>query len=207
MKNKSIIFVFDLGRVLLNIDPIKCYECFLSLGISKEYESRLKELFQEYESGQLHESQLLDIVNEETNSSYDYEAFWCCWDQMIIGFIPEMIDRLERLKEDYTCVLLSNTNSRHQKVFEELFMNTFGYPMSEAFDALFYSHQMSCSKPSSEIYHMVENKIKVDNSRFYFFDDLKDNLNSANGLGWNIYHVTPDVTATLEYIELLIQEF
>ncbi|MDC1106542.1 HAD family phosphatase [Prolixibacteraceae bacterium] len=200
MKRESKLFVFDLGRVLLCIDPGKCYQSFSALGIDESYVSRLRELFVHYESGMLNEEELLDIVNSETHSSYNYDLFWQCWDQMIVAFIPEMIDQLKQLKKEFRCVLLSNTNARHQMVFERLFDRTFGYPMSDAFDVLFYSHQMSCAKPSNEIYRMVENDMQIDVSKIFFFDDLKENIDAAKKRGWNTFHVNSDVQRSIDYI-------
>lgn len=198
------VVVFDLGRVLLNIDPKRCYQAFIDIGIPLHYETRLRALFFEYESGILSEEEVLQRVENETEIIFDPTSFWGCWEAMILEFIPEMIYRLEKLAQRYICVLLSNTNRKHQYVFEKKFKQQYGKEMQELFDYVFYSHDVGFIKPSSDIYCYVEKRIAKPTSSFIFFDDLEENVRVASERGWNTFHVTSDLNRTLEYVDQLL---
>lgn len=203
MKDIEVV-VFDLGRVLLNIDPNKSYLAFQEIGIPIGYESRLRELFFEYESGIISEQVLFLKVKEETRLSLDISNFWACWELMILDFIPDMIERVELLTQKYICVLLSNTNHRHQCVFESKFHRQYGKEMDDLFDFIFYSHDVGHSKPSADIYCYVEKRLGRPLSSLIFFDDLEENLDVASSRGWKTFHVTSDLTRTLDYIDRML---
>ncbi|QZE14075.1 HAD-IA family hydrolase [Halosquirtibacter laminarini] len=204
MKLSPQLLVFDLGRVLLHIDVDRCYRTYSDLGIPSHYEISLKTLFQKYESGNISEQHLLDRVNEDLGTTYTYEAFWSCWDAMIVSYDREVVSLIEDLRTNYQVVLLSNTNLRHQLVFEKMYQECFGGGLESLFDRLFYSHELQCSKPSPLIYEKVERALNVEGESILFFDDLKENLSAANERGWATQQVMEDKYAFKATLKRLI---
>jgi HAD superfamily hydrolase (TIGR01509 family) len=89
----------------------------------------------------------------------------------VAGLLPE-------LKKKYMLVLLSNTNSIHQKYgWNE-------YEFLKLFDKLILSHEVNALKPEPAIYKKVEAFTRKPPEEHIFIDDIEEYAESAKKAGW-----------------------
>lgn len=102
------------------------------------------------------------------------------------GLFENTVNLIDRLKkENKKICLLSNL----RKIDFELFSTQ--YDISK-FNNLYLSYKMHLMKPDDEIYRKMIKDLDVPPNFIYFFDDSKDNVDTAKRLGINVYCVTGD---------------
>jgi putative hydrolase of the HAD superfamily len=187
--------IFDLGNVLLDIDPRLSEKAFAELGV-KDFKSFFSlekgnmHLFNQLETG-LEEQIFYDGFRRETGLTLSNEAIRDAWNALLIGFRKKSIDSFPRLRQKYRLFLLSNTNEIHLQAFHQMFSNNF---QENSFDALFeeafYSHRIGLRKPNAGAFEFVLNKQQLHAAETLFIDDLADNIQTATQLGMQTVHLT-----------------
>jgi len=200
-KIKNIIF--DLGGVLLNINPLlSLLELEKISGISKEellVKLTSEEIFKKFETGSLDSAQfrrnLCHILNTEVSDS-EIDRIW---NKLILDIPLHRVKLLQELRKNYRVFLLSNTNSIHFDHYTREFYETFGINLVDLFDQVFVSHEIGIHKPEAGIYtHVLENA-KIDASETVFIDDSLANIQAAELLGIRGIHINgEDVTSYFE---------
>ena len=124
--------IFDLGGVILNIDPQLTVNKFRDLGWNDFYEenkqSVAKELFYQLEKGTSTPEAFREAVRKRIASEIEDSAIDKAWSAMILDIPAERVRYLLELKKSYRLFLLSNTNEIHRIKFHEDFERTFGIP-------------------------------------------------------------------------------
>lgn len=200
-KIKNIIF--DLGGVLLNINPLLSLLEFEKIsGISQE--ELLKRLlseriFEKIDTGSLNptqfRSELCRIMNRTVSDSEIDRA----WNILLLDFPKHRVELLKQLRKNYRVFLLSNTNSIHFDYYTQEFYEKYGFPMADLFDELFLSYEIGIHKPDAGIYAHVLKNAGIEASESVFIDDLTANLQAAASLGIQGIHIEGcDVTSYFE---------
>ncbi len=122
---------------------------------------------------------------------------------MLLGWNPDRLPWLLRLRKTYNTYLLSNTNEIHiewalndLKVHHDVTNFETSY-----FDNICYSHIARLQKPDARIYHKVVDQNNLDLSETIFIDDSMPNIKGAQDMGLHaIYH-----DPTLEIMDMLPQ--
>ncbi len=184
-KIKNIIF--DLGGVLLNINPLLALLEFEKIsGIHKdELLKRLanKRIFEKFDTGSLSPEQfrsdLCEIMNQKVSDAEVDQA----WNSLLLDFPAHRVQLLQQLRKNYRVFLLSNTNIIHFWRYSQQFYESHGIAFTSLFDTLFLSYEIGIHKPDAGIYtHVLENaNIKAEES--FFFDDSLPNTEAAEKLG------------------------
>ena len=110
--------IFDLGGVLVGLNPERCINAFreIGCGVLASYveEHRTEDLFLETELGRIGEGEFCNEVRRIAHTDTpDKDIVWA-WNQLLTGIPHEKLLRLARLKQQgYRLFLLSNTNSMH----------------------------------------------------------------------------------------------
>ena len=110
--------IFDLGGVLVGLNPERCINAFreIGCGVLASYveEHRTEDLFLETELGHIDEGEFCNEVRRIAHTDTpDKDIVWA-WNQLLTGIPHEKLLRLARLKQQgYRLFLLSNTNSMH----------------------------------------------------------------------------------------------
>lgn len=193
MKNiKNIIF--DLGEVIINVNPAAVKERMLQKGATNvdELHIRLLEdnIYHKLETGRISPDEFraeirgtLDVPI--TNAEID-EA----WNAMLLDIPRERIKFMTRLKSRYKLFLLSNTNAIHWECYDRYFRDNYDYPGINAFfTKTWYSYLMGVRKPDPEIFRMVLEEGQFNPTEVAFIDDLIDNVDVAAGLGIHGVHL------------------
>lgn len=187
--------IFDLGGVILNIDPQLTVDAFRKLGWNNFYEennlSLSKELFYNLESGNSSPEVFRDNVRKMIDVQLDDKEIDTAWAAMILDIPADRVRYLEELKKSYKLYLLSNTNEIHRIKFHQNFETDFGYPFYDLFERNFYSHEMGIRKPNPQIYLEALNEANLVPEETLFIDDMLENIEAAKTTGMKVLHIQP----------------
>ena len=175
--------IFDMGGVLVDLDPQACINAFKeNLGFN-EIETILDPCHQKGIIGDMEEGKATD------------EAF-----AKILSYInPVKIDLLKRLSAEYDIYLLSNNNPVALPFAERMFEEA-GFPLYEGFKKCYISYQMKTIKPSEAFYKTVIADIGLPASEMLFVDDSQRNVDAAIAAGLPAVYYQPgtDLAALID---------
>ena len=180
--------IFDLGGVILEIDPQLSLKAFVDLGFNNFEEIFNKfvsdNLFYEFEKGQMSEKNFRDHIRSFTTDKLTDKEIDSAWNAMILGFPSERIDLLKKLNKTHRTFLLSNTNSIHWKYYFGILKKEFGMEdLSGVFEKEYYSHRMGKRKPGTEIFEFVLASENLVPEETLFIDDTLINIEDARKTG------------------------
>jgi len=177
------VFVSDLGNVLIPFDygiAIKRLN-EISDGLGDRFINNYKEMYhlhRQFEKGEIKETKFLAILSGAIGYKIDNESLCKIYSEIFV-LNYDLIELLPMLKSKYKLVLLSNTNSIHQKY------GWGGYEFLKYFDKLILSHQVGAVKPEKEIYKAVEEFSKCKPEEHFFIDDIPEYVDGAKKCGWD----------------------
>jgi putative hydrolase of the HAD superfamily len=181
--------VFDMGGVLVDLDPKACIRAFLDI---LGYE-RIKELIDPYhqkgiygelEEGAISADEFRAAVLAESRPGCTPQDVDRCMDAMISGMEPYKADLLKELSQKYPLYLLSNNNEiariRYHKILSSL-----GLDWRSVFREEFCSFQMKLLKPDPEFFREAICRIGLPPEEILFVDDSPVNVEAARAVGLN----------------------
>ena len=188
--------IFDLGGVLLNLDPELTFsELSEVLGIPMTEENIPAHIFKVmlgYEKGEINtETFLWHFQKEATTLTPQPDKLIKAWNAMLLGWNADRFEFLTELRKNYKVFLLSNTNELHiEWAMRDLKKNHKITDFdTQFFDRTFYSHNMKMRKPEEAIYKSVIKETGINASETLFIDDNINNVSAAISAGLNaIYH-------------------
>ena len=185
--------IFDLGGVILNINPQLTVEAFRNLGwrdfFEENNQTNGKELFFSLESGSSSPEVFRNNVRRIADIQRNDEEIDAAWAAMILDIPTDRIRYLEELKKSYRLFLLSNTNEIHRIKFHRDFEKDFGYSFYDLFERNFYSHEMGMRKPDPQIYIQALTEAGLVPEETLFIDDMAENTEAAKTLGMKVLHI------------------
>jgi len=191
--------IFDLGGVILNIDPFQTVSEMQQLGLG-DFDAVYAHLVRNHtldklEKGLITQREFLDEIKGE-NSLSD-EQVLRAWNALLLDFPESRIRLLEQLKQNsrFRTFLLSNTNAIHYQVYTRMIHDHYGIEGLEAlFDKTYFSHELHMRKPDAEIYEHVLKDSGLDPERTLFIDDSEVNVEAAREAGIHAYHLKGTTT-------------
>jgi len=201
-KTKNIIF--DLGGVLLNINPLlSLLELEKISGISQgELILKLasEQIFEKFDTGRLIPAQFRNDLCKILNHNASDSEIDRIWNKLILDIPPQRVKLLQELKNNYKVFMLSNTNSIHFEHYTREFLEIYNFNLVDLFEQVFVSHEIGIHKPDEGIYTYVLEHAKLDASETVFFDDSLANIEAAARLGIRGIQITDgrDVTSFFE---------
>lgn len=192
--------IFDLGGVLLNINPLLSLNAFARMsGISPEaLHDRLasEHIFEKLETGSITPAEFRHDLCNIMGRKFSDDAIDEAWNVLLLDFPVSRVKMLQQLRKNYRIFLLSNTNSIHFQHYTSKFYEIHGLKMTSLFDKLYLSYEIGLHKPDKQIFlHLLE-KEHIVASESVFIDDSLPNINTAASLGIHTIHITgsQDVT-------------
>lgn len=185
--------IFDLGGVLLNINPLlSLVELEKISGLNQE-ELKLRfaneRIFEKFDTGSLDpaqfRSELCRIMNRKVSDSEIDRV----WNKLLLDFPMHRVELLQHLRKSYRVFLLSNTNIIHFWHYSSEFFTNYGIQMKDLFDQLFLSYEIGIHKPDAGIYTYVLQSANIDPAESVFIDDTLPNIEAANRLGIKGIHI------------------
>ena len=186
--------LFDLGGVILDLDVHGTLEKFLNMGLKKELlnypENFHTDIFFNYETGRTTTEQFRDSIRNYSGIDFSDREFDDAWCAMLTRVPVRRIELLKSLNERYSLYMLSNTSPLHIEHFEQMFLDTAGFPFNEVFTGTYYSYKIGLHKPDSEAFEHVLKDAEILAEETLFLDDNIHNIKTAKALGFNAIHIT-----------------
>lgn len=190
--------IFDLGGVIINIDPSLTYKAFDSLGISqidKQFTyTHQEKVFKDFEVGAITIDAFRNSFRKFIEQPVSDEAIDKAWNTLLLDIPQHRIELLKRLNSKYETYLLSNTNSIHTQSINNYLAKEHGLKsLDSLFDKCYFSQEIGVRKPDAEAFEYVLNAHNLTSESTLFLDDNADNVKAANSLGMQTVLVKEDV--------------
>ena len=187
MSSQIRLVCFDLGRVLIRICDGWREACGVAgveapaAELSREQWAGLLKLINRIEVG---EGGIDDFCAQAARClGIESDVVARVWRHWTLGPYPGAVELLAELRgRGVKTACLSNTNVRHWEVLNDPADPQ--YPVLAGLDFRFASHVIRRRKPDEGAYEHVERETGVAGGGILFFDDLPENIEGANRLGW-----------------------
>jgi HAD superfamily hydrolase (TIGR01509 family) len=182
--------LFDLGRVVLDIDFSKVVACWAGhAGCEPAHLvgrfSWRDEFYQRHEKGEISDAEFFAALRALLGVELSDAQFLEGWNQIFAGEMPGIAPLLQRAAQRLPLYAFSNTNRAHEAHFLKAYADVLGH-----FRKIFLSSTIGLRKPDAEAYDHVVKAIGVPAARIVFFDDLAENIEGARARGLTAIHVT-----------------
>ena len=198
--------VFDLGGVLLNINPEKTINAFGQLGMKKLIgEKGLTydhEIFYLLEQGKITPGEFRNAVRKLLSNKVTDQQIDLAWTAMLLDFPKIRVELLQKLRSEFDLYLFSNTNAIHVAKYQSIFRNQHGFEVSSLFEILFHSNEIGTRKPSPESYREIIRLSGILPQESLFIDDSFNNVEGAIACGLKGFWLQPGHT-----VEEIFQEY
>lgn len=187
--------IFDLGGVLLNIDPRKTIDAFAKLGmpqlVANSGLSYDHDIFFRMEQGQISPEEFRTGVQKLLHKPVSDDWIDDAWTAMLLDFPAIRVKLVQNLRSDFKVYLFSNTNAIHVAKYHDNFRKQHGFEVSSLFEKDFYSNEIGLRKPSPEAFQEVIRLSGVNPDETLFIDDSNQNVLAAIGCGLKGYWLKP----------------
>jgi glucose-1-phosphatase len=174
--------LFDLGRVVLDIDFSKALACWAGHAgcTPSDIAARwaIDESYHHHERGTISDEAFFEGLRRSLGIAISDEQFLDGWNAIFAGEMDGIAPLLERAAKHFPLYVYSNTNRAHVAHFTRIHAHTL-----KPFRELFYSSSIGMRKPEPAAFDHVVKAMGVPASRIVFFDDLAENVASARALG------------------------
>jgi len=198
------IVIFDLGRVLIEVDVNRCLAQF-----SEAFNVTVQEVIGDKNNGAHTDFMVGKITGEEFHQltcerfgrHIDIEAFRNVWLSMLgqpkrgtIAVVAEL------LKGKVPVALLSNVDPWHFSQCEKII------PEIQKIKKRYLSYQIKIKKPDLQIYRYVVDDLKIPAEKCLFVDDLLENVEAAKEVGIKTIHFedSQQLVTELERYDILV---
>lgn len=193
--------VFDFGDVFINLDKKATANALNNFGITG-ISSQMQAVNEAYEVGNILTDDFLDYY-QNLLPKITKKQLINAWNSIILNFPDYRLSFLQHIKKqnDYTLILLSNTNELHiQKVIEIMGNNKY-QAFKNCFDGFYLSHQIGLRKPTPEIFNFITEKHHLTPENCLFIDDTKEHIETAKKLKFKTWHLNPKNEDVIKLIE------
>lgn len=197
--------VFDLGAVLLNIDPQKSIEAFRQLlKPGRKWEEawrKSSDAIRALEDGSISEAAFLQSLRKILDPALSDTVLVDAWNAILLDFPPERIAMLHGIKPHYRLFLLSNSNHIHFQKYESDLKKQLSGGFEALFEGLVFSYREGCAKPDPEIYRILLKRYALQADETLFIDDREDNIEAARREGILAFHLQADTEVSSLFAE------
>jgi len=180
--------IFDLGKVLLNLDFDASIQAFQKLGLKNSVLNQRQgysdPVFYELETGrvtpEVFRERVRNILNNPHLTDRQIDDAWCA---MILDIPRHRVRTVQKLGEKYQVFLFSNTNKIHIDRLLPAFKEQHGIEFPSLFVKDYYSHELHERKPELSSFQKVIELSGVNPGETLFVDDLEKNIIGAQQAG------------------------
>ncbi len=182
--------LFDLGRVVLDVDFNKTLACWAghagceAAQLAGRFSSR-DEIYRRHEKGEISDAEFFAGLRASLGIGISDAQFLEGWNAIFAGEMPGIAPLLSRAAQRLPLYAFSNTNGAHVEHFSVIHADLLGH-----FREMFLSSAIGLRKPDAAAYDHVVKAIGVPAERIVFFDDLAENVEGARARGLTAVHVT-----------------
>jgi glucose-1-phosphatase len=180
--------IFDLGKVLLNLDFNASIVAFQKLGLKNDVldnkQAYSDPVFYELEVGKVTPAEFCNRVRKVLNNSDAGDSqIEDAWYSMILDIPASRVKVVQELSKNYSVYLFSNTNQIHIERLHRAFKAEHGIDFPSLFVKDFYSHEIHERKPDISSYKKVIELSGINPEESIFIDDLEKNIIGAQQSG------------------------
>lgn len=183
------VLLFDLGRVVLNIDFNRALACWAGHAgcAPADIAARFvrEESYRHHEIGKIDDAAYFASLRQSLGIKLSDAQFLEGWNAIFAGEMPGIAPLLARAGKRLPLYAFSNTNGAHVEHFSQAYADVLGH-----FREMFLSSTIGLRKPDAAAYDHVVKAIGAPASRIVFFDDLAENIEGARARGLVGVHVT-----------------
>lgn len=181
--------VFDLGGVIMALDPAEALRRFKALGLSdaERYLDSYTQsgIFGNLEEGKITAEDFRSKLSSLTGHELTFDECKHAW----LGYRKDVPQRnLDLLKElrakGYRLILLSNTNPFMMDWALSSEFDGKGSSLNDYFDALYLSYRLGIMKPAPDFFRQVLDNENILPEETLFVDDGPRNVEAAGKLGF-----------------------
>lgn len=187
--NSADVLLFDIGRVVLDIDFNKVMTSWAGHAgcTPAELASRfvVDDSFKQHEVGRIDDAAFFHNLRGSLGIGITDAQFLEGWNAIFAGEMPGISGMLAKAGRRLPLYAFSNTNPAHVAHFSRAYADVLGH-----FREIFLSSSIGLRKPDAEAYDHVVKAIGVPASRILFFDDVAANIEGARSRGLAAVHVT-----------------
>jgi putative hydrolase of the HAD superfamily len=181
--------LFDLGRVVIDIDFDKTLACWAAHAGCEPADLRLRfardEIYRRHETGEISDAEFFAGLRASLGIGISDTQFLEGWNAIFVGDMPGIAALLARASQRLPLYAFSNTNGAHVDYFSKAHADVLGH-----FREIFLSSAIGLRKPDAAAYDHVVKAIGLPAERIVFFDDLAENIAGARACGLTAVHVT-----------------
>lgn len=204
--------VFDLGGVLIHLEPEHTNASFCALaGSRNNYERASKvwqeeRLFEKLEVGKISEELFVQGIKAQLPQGVSTTQIEMAWNMMLKHIPAEGLQLVEKLqKNGFKVYLMSNTNSIHLRDFRAIALRERGVNDFDAlFNGTYYSHLIGARKPHAAPFEYLVKDAQINPRETLFIDDNAPNLVGARQAGLHtLWH--PANTSIVQHLNDYLQ--
>lgn len=175
--------IFDIGRVIIDLDPSRAIAAIgaaSTLAPDKLWLAVQEDpLWPGWQEGRVTPQQWYENLSARFHTSISFDEFCDAWNSVMSTklILPERL--FKQLSKKCRLVLLSNTDPIHVACMESKF-NFIRY-----FPKRIYSCEVGASKPSVKIFHAAIKAAAAPPNRILFIDDIRQYVLAARRVGLN----------------------
>jgi len=180
--------IFDLGKVLLNLDFNASIGAFQKLGLKNDVldskQAYSDPVFYELEVGKVTPAEFCNRVRKVLNNPDATDSqIEDAWYSMILDIPASRVKVVQELSKNFNVYLFSNTNKIHIERLHRAFKAEHGIDFPSLFVKDYYSHEIHERKPDLSSYQKVIELSGVKPEESIFIDDLEKNIIGAQQSG------------------------
>jgi len=203
--------IFDLGKVLLNLDFNASIVAFQKLGLKTDVldnkQAYSDPVFYELEVGKVTPEEFCNrvrkVLNNPNASDLQIEDAWY---SMILDVPASRVKVVQDLSKNYNVYLFSNTNKIHIDRLHRAFKAEHGIDFPSLFVKDYYSHEIHERKPDLSSYKKVIELSGVNPEESIFIDDLEKNIIGAQQSGLKTFWLKEGMELTTVFDFATISE-
>ena len=180
--------IFDLGGVIITLDPQEAIRRFRELGLHdavKQLDSYTQTgIFGDLERGNISDETFRSEISKMVNREVSWDECRYAW----LGYAREVpnrhLDELRKLREEgYRLFLLSNTNPYMMSWVKSPDFDGEGHSIEDYLDGCYLSYEIGVMKPDRRFFEHVLHAAQLNPSETLFLDDGPANVAMAGQLG------------------------
>ncbi len=185
--------IFDLGGVIVNIDPQLTANAFAKLSGTDPVDimalHRHENFFTDYEKGLIDDRTFRENLREFIGKRVTDEEIDTAWGAILMDIPEKKIVLIEKARQHCRTFLLSNTNNIHRIKFTGTLKDLTGQHFEDYFEKVYYSFRMGKRKPDEDIFLQVLSENNLTAEETLLIDDSFPNIETARKLGMKVLHV------------------
>jgi putative hydrolase of the HAD superfamily len=188
--------IFDLGDVLLNLEMSRAKFAFQAIdfwGLDEE----LVQSNKDFEIGAISEETFLKNYQKRVPDA-SLEQIKKAYNTIIGDFPRKRLAFLKKLGKRVPLFLLSNTDSIHIEHLKSKVSKRFYADFENCFQKIYFSFEVGLRKPDEAIFRKVIIDQNLVPHETLFVDDRIDNIEAAQVLGLQTWHIDLTVQDVVE---------